>query len=259
MSMIESEVQTLVTQLKRKTWVDLTHSFGPESPHFPEFQPAKFKTIATHADGYYVKQYTFPGQYGTHIDPPVHFYKDDERYVEDLQLKDLVLPLVVIDCSEKTAANPDYSLTVEDIKNWEKKNGSIPEGAFVALRTDWGRRWPSQVKFENKDTNGQNHYPGWSLEALKYIYEVRHATANGHETFDTDAAVNQQNGLIGEYYVLSHGHYQVELLDNLDRVPSTGAVVFISVAKPENAPGFPVRVFAVFDESKNKENTKAIK
>lgn len=138
--MSKSEVQTLVTQLKRKIWVDLTHSFGPESPRFPEFQPAKFETISTHADGYYVKQYTFPGQYGTHIDPPIHFYKDDERYVEDLQLKDLVLPLVVIDCSKEAGANSDYSLTVKDIKSWEKRNGSIPEGAFVALRTDWGKR-----------------------------------------------------------------------------------------------------------------------
>lgn len=94
---------------------------------------------------------------------------------------------------------------------------------------------------------------------MKYIYEVRHAKANGHETFDTDTAIDQQNGLVGEYYVLSHGHYQVELLDNLDRVPPTGAVIFISVAKPENAPGFPARVFAVFDESKNREDIKTTK
>lgn len=244
----QSKTLSLLNQLKDQQWVDLTHSFGPESPRFPEFKPAKFETISTHSDGYFVKEYTFPGQYGTHIDPPVHFYKDDDRYVEDIKLKDLVLPLVVIDHHKAAEADPDKSLTVNDIKKWEKKNGPIPAGSFVALRTDWGKRWPSQEKFENKDSNGQNHYPGWSLDALKYIYETRHAAANGHETFDTDTATQQQDGLVGEYYVLSHGHYQVELLDNLDRVPETGAAIFISVAKAEKAPGFPVRAFAVFDK-----------
>ena len=251
-----SSVQSLVATLKSKKWIDLTHSFGPESPRFQEFKPAKFKTIFTHSDGFFVKEYTFPGQYGTHIDPPVHFYKDDERYVEDLKLKDLVLPLVVIDFSKSAQSNPDKSLSVKDIKNWEKDHGNIPAGSFVALRTDWGKRWPSQEKFENKDANGQNHYPGWSLDALKYIYETRHAAANGHETFDTDTATQQQDGLVGEYYVLSHGHYQVELLDNLGQVPATGAEIFISVAKPEKAPGFPVRAFAVFDKEDGIAKTK---
>lgn len=133
-----SNTQKLVAELKNKTWVDLTHSFGPDSPRFPSFKPAKFETIFTHSDGFFVKEYTFPGQYGTHIDPPIHFYKDDDRYVEDLKLKDLVLPLVVIDRHEAAAKNPDSSLTVKDIKDWEKKHGPIPTGSFVALRTDWG-------------------------------------------------------------------------------------------------------------------------
>lgn len=37
-----SSVQSLVATLKSKKWIDLTHSFGPESPRFPEFKPAKF-------------------------------------------------------------------------------------------------------------------------------------------------------------------------------------------------------------------------
>ncbi len=113
--------------------------------------------------------------------------------------------------------------------------------------TDWSKRWPSQAKFENQDAAGQNHYPGWSIEALKYIYEERHAKANGHETFDTDTAVDQTDGLPAEYYVLSHGHFQVELLTNLDQVPATGAEILISVPRAEKAPGFPVRAVAIFD------------
>ena len=34
----------------------------------------------------------------------------------------------------------------------------------------------------NFDQEGGEHFPGWSMEALRYIYEVRNAAANGHET-----------------------------------------------------------------------------
>ena len=34
---------------------------------------------------------------------------------------------------------------------------------------------------------GKENAPGWSLEALEYIYKVRNAAANGHETLDTDS------------------------------------------------------------------------
>lgn len=243
-----SKLADTITALKSEKWVDLTHTFGPESPRFPAFSKPKFETVFTHSDGFFVKQYTFPGQFGTHLDPPIHFDEHSDKYVEDLPLKDFVLPLVVIDRSKEANANPDSSLSVNDIKEWEKKNGRIPENSFVALRTDWAKRWPSQEKFENRDDKGQEHYPGWDLDALKFIYEERGAKANGHETFDTDTATKQENGLVGEFYVLSHDHYQIELLDNLDVVPATGAYIFISVPKAEKAPGFPVRAFAVLPD-----------
>ena len=79
--MSELTTHELFTALKNKHWVDLTHPFGPDSPHFPAFNLAEFKTIFTTAkDGFFVKQFTFPGQYGTHIDPPVHFYNGDQRF-----------------------------------------------------------------------------------------------------------------------------------------------------------------------------------
>lgn len=42
-----SSTQELIAKLKQKHWVDLTHTFGPASPRFPSFKPAKFETIFT--------------------------------------------------------------------------------------------------------------------------------------------------------------------------------------------------------------------
>ena len=159
----------------------------------------------------------------------------------------MAYPLVVIDISEKVAKDVHYAVTVDDIKAYEAAYGDIPEGAFVALRTDWAKNWPDNDKLCGFDEEGNENAPGWSLEALKYIYEVRHAAANGHETFDTDAsAIAAEAGdLICERYVLSQGHVQIELLDNLDKVAPAGAILLAAWPNIEGATGLPVRVVAV--------------
>ena len=85
----------ILNVLKSKEWVDLTHTFGPDSPHFFMFDDAQFDTLFTHDDGFMAQRFSFPGQYGTHIDPPIHFVPNT-RYLDELELKELVLPLIVI-------------------------------------------------------------------------------------------------------------------------------------------------------------------
>ncbi|MFE1627996.1 cyclase family protein [Brevibacillus reuszeri] len=232
--------------LKEKEWVDLTHTFGPESPHFAAFADAEFTTLFNHDDGFFAQRFSFAGQYGTHLDAPIHFVRN-KRFLDELDLKELVLPLVVIDKSKEAEANHDYSISVDDILKFEDEHGKIEEGTFVALRTDWSKRWPDKEAFNNKDADGNNHAPGWSLEALQFLFQERKIKAVGHETFDTDASIDYlKNGaLLGEYYVLEQDTYQVELLKNLDKVPAKGAIIFNIVPKPEKASGFPVRSFAI--------------
>ncbi|MBB4826713.1 kynurenine formamidase [Sporosarcina luteola] len=241
-----TEIQEALQLLKTKEWIDLTHSFGPDSPHFFMFEDAKFETLFNHNDGFFAQQFTFPGQYGTHIDAPIHFVRDT-RYLEELRLKELVLPLVVIDKSKEAEIDNDFTLGVEHILEFEAVHGKIEEGTFVALRTDWSKRWPNEEAFNNKDTEGNNRIPGWGLEALQFLFEERHVKAVGHETYDTDSAVDfrSKGKLEGEYYVLEQDTYQIELMANLDKCPAKGAVIFNIVPKPEKASGFPVRSFAI--------------
>lgn len=241
-----SDLQQAIEVLKGKTWVDLTHTFGPDSPHFAAFNDAEFKTLFTHDDGFLAQEFTFPGQYGTHIDAPIHFVRDT-RYIEELDLKELVLPLIVIDKSKEAEENNDFTLTKEDVLQFEAEHGTIEPGTFVALRTDWSKRWPDKEAFENRDEEGNQHLPGWGIDALRFLFEERKIKAVGHETFDTDSSIDfRKNGkLIGECYVLDQDTYQIELMTNLDKVPAKGACIFNIVAKPEKASGFPVRSFAV--------------
>lgn len=45
--------------------------------------------------------------------------------------------------------------------------------------------------------------------------------------------------------MLESDHYQVEVMANLDKLPSTGGVIFVDLPKFDKFPGFPVRAWAV--------------
>ena len=193
-----------------------------------------------------IQTFKFPGQFGTHIDFPGHFTKDGVLS-EAFGAVDLVFPLCVVDITRQVAQDVHYAVTAADIQAYEAQYGPIPDGAMVALRSDWSKRWPSMDALSNFDAEGGEHTPGWSLEALQYIYETRRAAANGHETIDTDASVlaAQAGDLACERYVLSRGKLQVELLCHLYQVAPAGAVAVVSYPRIEGATGLPARVWAI--------------
>ena len=68
-----------------KQFVDLTHSFGPDTPVWAGFGQAKFSPAADPKTGepytiakdeFRATYYQMVGQYGTHVDPPAHFAED---------------------------------------------------------------------------------------------------------------------------------------------------------------------------------------
>lgn len=238
--------------IKTREFVDLTHSFESGIPHWPGFPDSQRELLywydgsgASLGSGFFAELYTHVGQWGTHVDPPAHFIQG-LRTVDEIDVKEMVMPLVVFDVHEKVEANPDYTISMDDVKEWEKEHGKVPHGAFAAMRTDWSKRWPDSAAMRNEDENGIAHYPGWSLEVLQYLYEDRKITASGHEPTDTDPGIATSQGDYSlEAYILNTNHYQIELLTNLDKVPESGALVVVSFPKPKNGSGFPARVFAI--------------
>jgi len=239
-------------QLQDCRFVDLTHTFSPGIPHWKGDPDETVETLYSYETGegtlgsvFSMHYYSHVGQWGTHVDPPAHFVKG-LRTLDQISPQEMILPLVVLDIHENVALNPDYTVSMDDIRSWEEKYGRIPENSFVALRTDWSKRWPDQEKMQNTDAQGVAHYPGWSQEVLTYLYEVINITASGHETTDTDPGlVTSRNQYPLETYILSRNKYQVELLTNLDQVPDSGALIVVAFPKPKDGTGFPARVFAI--------------
>ena len=241
-----------LSEAKKLKWVELSHSLNNDSPYWsgiPEGSVELCKVVFDWGNPMLdcrIHTFKFPGQFGTHIDFPGHFDKNGVLS-EAFDVRQGVFPLCVIDITDKVAQDVHYAVTAQDIKDYESKYGPIPDGAFVALRTDWYKNWPDMDALSGIAEDGSENFPGWSMEALKYIYEVRNAAANGHETLDTDAsAVAAAAGdLVCERYVLEQNKIQVEVLSNLDQVTPAGAVLIVSYPRFEGATGLPARVWAI--------------
>lgn len=232
--------------------VDLTHPLDNDSPYWAGIPEGSVELCKTCFDWgnpmleCLIQTFKFPGQFGTHIDFPGHFIKN-APLSESYGVRNMIYPLCVINISEKVSKDVHYAATAEDIQAYEKIHGAIPDGAFVALYSDWARHWPNMDKISSIAEDGSENFPGWSLDALKYIYEVRNAAANGHETLDTDASklAAEAGDLVCERYILSKGKVQVEVMTNLDKVAPAGALLFVAWPNIKGATGLPARLIAI--------------
>src|SRR6266849_6447330 len=115
----EKSLWKIQQTLASKTYVDLTHEFEPGIPRWPGFPDETRKTIYwyekrpdTMGGGFFSEVFTHVGQWGTHVDPPAHFMKG-LRTVDQIDPKEMILPLVVVDVHSAADQNPDYILTVD--------------------------------------------------------------------------------------------------------------------------------------------------
>ena len=235
--------------------VDLTQTLSADTPTLvlpPEFgqcSPFIQEEISRYDErgvAWYWNNFTVSEHTGTHFDAPVHWVTGKDlpnNSVDTIAPCDFVAPAIVIDISEKAAADPDYLLTVEDILDWELANGRIPPGSWVLLRTDWSKR--SVEDYVNRREDGA-HTPGPSADAVRFLVDGRRIHGLGVETIGTDAG--QAHLLDPPYpaHTLLHGAglYGLQCLQNLDALPPTGAVVLAAPLKIRGGSGSPLRALA---------------
>jgi kynurenine formamidase len=226
--------------------VDLTHTLGPQAPYWPEGNaPSPFhaKVTETYArDGYFGREIEIPEHFGTHMDAPRHF-DPAGKTVDQLPVKNFLAMAVVVDVSASVRSNPDYRLTVADLENWVKAHGPMPRGCLVLLRTGWASRWPSEKQFMNQDAKGVMHFPGYSLEAARYLLEHVHPVGMGIDTSSIDYGPSKDFEV--HHLTMSAGLYHLENVAHLEELPSTGACVIALPMKLEGGSGSPARVLAL--------------
>jgi len=241
--------QVYTQQLKRARYVDLTHTITPNMPVWKGFGPAKFEPTInpdtgkpyTYAnDGFEATKYTIAtDQFGTQLDPPAH-WAPEMAGIDELPATYAVRPLVVISIVPQVKKDPKYALQVSDINAWEKKNGKIPEGSVVMVRSDWSKKWTDDPE-KAKKLAADPVFTGVGLDAIKFLQLKRHILFHGHEPLDTDSTPT----LEGESWLMHHGYTQAEGVANLDKVPETGCLVSIGYPKFKGGLGGYARYVAI--------------
>lgn len=225
--------------------VDLTHAVNGQVPTYEPAEQTAYKvtTDATYEkDKYFARTIRLPEHFGTHIDAPAHFARGLWT-VDQIPPERLIAPVVMLDLSAKAKTNPDYQLSVEDIADWEKVHGHIPQNAVVLLKTGWDSRWNSCKDFRNADAKGVMHFPGYSLDAARFLVEARSVLGLGIDTLSIDYGPSPDFPV--HQYTMAHSVYHLENVANLDRVPATDAVVIVAPMKLEGGSGGPVRILAL--------------
>jgi len=114
--------------------------------------------VTVEDDGFYSQEWTFGEHSGTHVDAPGHFIAGG-RLSPQLRPAELVAPIVVIDISNKAAADPDAVVTRQDLISFERGHGRIPRGAIVAMHSGWESRIDDPAAYKNADGSGTYHFP----------------------------------------------------------------------------------------------------
>jgi len=230
--------------------VDLTHSFDRNTIYWPT-SPSAFEldtlSFGKTPGGWFYSSNRFctPEHGGTHLDAPIHF-AEGAWAADEIPVERFVGPAVVIDVSEQAAKDPDYRLTVEDVKGWEKANGAVPKGAIVLLRTGWGSRWPDRKRYLGDDTPGDAshlHFPSYGVEAARLLVEERKAGVLGVDTASIDFGASndfQVHRIAGSANVPG-----LENVANLEKVPATGAWIVALPMKIAGGSGGPARIIAL--------------
>ena len=233
------------------TLVDLTYRFNARTIYWPTAKRFRLTVVAhghTEAGFFYAaNNYEAAEHGGTHVDSPIHFARGRQT-TDEIPLRNLVGRAIVVDVSNRAAANRDYLVSPGDFRRWEQANGRIPRRSIVLLRTGWGRFWPNAERYMGTADRGEDavpnlHFPGLHPRGARWLVRNRDVKAVGIDTASIDYG---QSTLFRSHQILGAANVPVfENLANLGRLPLRGFTVVALPMKIDRGTGGPLRAIAV--------------
>lgn len=220
-------------------FIDLTHSLSADVPHWGIDVGFKYnirQIQSADASGkmkFRVQRLEMSAGIGTHLDAPSHCY-ENAAAIDAIPLQSLITACRVIDVSAKV--HDRYSVTVDDVHQFENKYGAIPKNAFVIIHTGWDERWNQPGKYRNEKI-----FPNISPEAVKLLL-TRDMVGLGIDTlspdaFGSDFPVHQ--------LILGAGKYIIENVANAKLLDPVGAYIFALPMKITDGTEAPVRLIGM--------------
>lgn len=235
--------------------VDLTAKLSSQTPvlplpegmaPIPRFQLEELARYDERGETSYQNGIHTGEHVGTHFDAPCHWVTGVAHGdVSQVPVTRLVGPAVVIDKTVAVEEDPDYLLTIEDVRAWESEHGPLPEG-WLLYRTGWADRSHDQDLFLNADDDGP-HTPGVAPECARWLAEETSIVGFGVETVGTDAgqAFGFEPAFPVHTHLLGAGKYGITQLQNLAFLPPTGTLIVVAPLPIVGGSGSPARILAL--------------
>jgi kynurenine formamidase len=237
--MIEDKEKPMMDNMRV---VDLTAPLHPGIVMWPGAPAPTADALLTVArDGFYNRRISFMEHSGTHFDAPSHMVEGTIS-VDQIDPATLFRPAAVIDIAEACAGNPDATLSLAQVHEFEARHGQIPDRAAVLLRTGWEDFYQDAAKFAGAP--GPLRFPGYGPEAARFLVNERGVVGLGIDTLGIDPGV-AVDFVVHRQITHPRGVWHLEGLINLSQVPPLGAWVVVGVLKLVDGSGSPARVFAL--------------
>jgi kynurenine formamidase len=234
--------------------IDLTAPLSARTPilslpePFGQTERFRLSEISRYDDrgpAWYWNNLTTGEHTGTHFDAPIHWVTGREGAdVAQVPPARLLAPAVVLDCTAEAQADPDFLLEVEHVRAFESAHGPLPQGGWLLYRTGWDARSHDEEQFIN---GGRT--PGISIECSRWLAEEAPIQGIGVETVGTDAGAAHSftPPFPCHSYLLGHDKYGLTQLQNVARLPVTGALVLAAPLPIVGGSGSPCRVLALVE------------
>lgn len=222
--------------------VELSRVIHPGIPRWPGDPPVEFHEVARlEGDGYFLRRFSMGEHSGTHMNAP-NAFSPRGAGIDGYPAESLVVPAVVIDVRDRTAADPDYALDQAAVLSWERRYSIVPAGSVVLLSTGWQAKWDDPQAYLGISGSGGRHFPGFGYDAARFLLKERSIAGMGIDTHGLEPG--QDESFTVNKLVLERPRIALENLANLELLPATGVTLVIGVPRLKGGSGAPVSVLA---------------
>jgi kynurenine formamidase len=232
--------------------LDMTYAYDENTIYWPTAKGFELKKLAWEVGeaGYWYasNEYSASEHGGTHADAPIHF-AENGRTMDQIPLEEWIGPAVKIDVTAKCEKDRDYLLSADDIRDWEKQNGQIPDGAWVIMYTGIDTKYyPDKLQVLGTDKVGEEalpelSFPGFSPESIEFLIKERNFTGIAIDTPSID--YGKSKDFMVHRILFEADKLALENIANLDKLPIKGATLYVIPMLIKDGTGAPARVFAI--------------
>lgn len=241
--------------LSSATIVDLSHAYSRETVYWVTAKEFELDTVfagRTDKGFYYAANNFATAEHGgTHIDAPIHF-AEGKQSVDEIPLKKTIGAAIKVDVSAKAKENPDYLVSVDDLKAWETQHQmQIPTGSIVLLQTGFSQFYPDKIKYMGTDQRGDDavkllHFPGLAPEAAEWLVANRSIHSIGIDTPSIDYGQSQY--FKSHVVLMTNNIPAFENLTNLEQLPEKDFSIVALPMKIKGGSGSPLRIVALLQQ-----------